>query len=70
MRILLVEDNTDHRELISLALTGHDPTWQVEEVASGEEALRRLAEEERYDLVFLDIRSSFPMLRVRGESPR
>ena len=54
MRILLVEDNADHRELMSRALTGHDPTWQVEEVASGEEALRRLAEEEPYDLVFLD----------------
>ncbi len=54
MRILLVEDNADHRGLMSLALTGHDPAWQVEEVASGEEALRRLAEEEAYDLVFLD----------------
>ena len=54
MRILLVEDNADHREVMSRALTGHDPTWQVEEVASGEEALRRLAEEEPYDLVFLD----------------
>jgi len=54
MRILLAEDNADHRELMSLALTGHDSTWQVEEVASGEEALRRLAEEEAYDLVFLD----------------
>ncbi len=39
---------------MSRALTGHDPTWQVEEVASGEEALRRVAEKEPYDLVFLD----------------
>ena len=54
MRILLVEDNADHREVMSRALTKHDPTWQVEEVASGEEALRRVAEEEPYDLVFLD----------------
>jgi GAF domain-containing protein/DNA-binding response OmpR family regulator len=54
MRILVVEDNVDHRELMSLALTKHDPTWQVQQVMSGEEALRRLAEEERYDLVFLD----------------
>ncbi len=45
MRILLVEDNLDHRELMSLALIGHDPTWQVEGVVSGEEALRRLGEE-------------------------
>jgi len=54
MRILLVEDNADHREVMSRALTKHDPTWQVEEVASGEEALRRVAEKEPYDLVFLD----------------
>ncbi len=54
MRILLVEDNADHREVMSRALTRHDPTWQVEEVASGEEALRHVAEKEPYDLVFLD----------------
>jgi putative two-component system response regulator len=54
MRILLVEDNVDHRELMSLTLAGHDPAWQVEEAASGRDALRRLAEEEAYDLVFLD----------------
>jgi PAS domain S-box-containing protein len=54
MRILLVEDNADHRELMRLALTGHDSTWEVEGVVSGEEALRRLAEGEVFDLVFLD----------------
>jgi diguanylate cyclase (GGDEF)-like protein/PAS domain S-box-containing protein len=75
MRILLVEDNVDHRELMSLALTGHDPTWVVVEVASGEEALRRLAEEEVYDLVFLDYslprRNGLQVLeRIRrGEDP-
>ncbi|MGA9349033.1 MAG: response regulator, partial [Anaerolineae bacterium] len=75
MRILLVEDNVDHRELMSLALTGHDPTWLVEEVASGEEALRRLAGEEAYDLVFLDYslprRNGLEVLeRIRrGEAP-
>ena len=53
MRILLVEDNADHCELMLLALTGHDPTWCVEGVRSGEEALRRLAEE-AHDLVLLD----------------
>ena len=54
MRILLVEDNSDHRELMRLALTGHDSTWQVETVASGEEALRLLLGGEVFDLVFLD----------------
>ncbi|MBC8265103.1 MAG: PAS domain S-box protein, partial [Anaerolineales bacterium] len=74
MRILLVEDNADHRELMSLALTGHDPTWQVEGVVSGEEALRRLGEE-AYDLVFLDYslpgRDGLEVLKEirRGEAP-
>ena len=54
MRILLLEDNADHRELMRLALSAHDATWQVDEVVSGEEALRHLAEGEVYDLVFLD----------------
>jgi signal transduction histidine kinase len=54
MRILLVEDNADHRELIRRALSAHDATWQVDDVVSGEEALRHLAEGEVYDLVFLD----------------
>ena len=54
MRILLVEDNADHRELMRLALTGHNLTWQIEGVVSGEEALRCLAEGESYDVVFLD----------------
>ena len=75
MRILLVEDNADHRELMSLALTGHDPTWQVNEVESGEEALRRLAEGEAYDVVFLDYslpgRDGLEVLKEirRGEAP-
>jgi len=54
MRILLVEDNSDHRELMRLALTGHDSTWEVEAVASGEKALRLLLGGEVFDLVFLD----------------
>ena len=37
-----------------LALTGHDSTWEVEAVASGEEALRLLLGSEVFDLVFLD----------------
>jgi len=54
MRILLVEDNADHRELMRLALTGHDSTWEVEGVGSGEEALCLLLGGEVFDLVFLD----------------
>jgi PAS domain S-box-containing protein len=71
MRILLVEDNSDHRELMRLALTGHDSTWEVEAVESGEETLRHLAEGEAYDVVFLDY--SLPErdgLEVLGEIRR
>jgi PAS domain S-box-containing protein len=39
---------------MSLALAGHEPTWQVEEVVSGEETLSRLAEGKSYDLIILD----------------
>ena len=75
MRILLVEDNADHRELMRLALTEYDDTWQVEEVASGEAALRRLVEGEAYDMVFLDYslpgRDGLEVLEEirRGEAP-
>ena len=75
MRILLVEDNSDHRELMRLALTGHDSTWEVEAVASGDEALRYLAEGEAYDVVFLDYslpgRDGLEVLEEirRGEAP-
>lgn len=75
MRILLVEDNSDHRELMRLALTGYNATWQVEEVVSGEEALRHLAEGDAYDVVFLDYslpgRDGLEVLEEirRGEAP-
>jgi len=75
MKILLVEDNSDHRELMRLALTGHDSTWEVEAVASGEEALCHLAEGEAYDVVFLDYslpgRDGLEVLEEirRGEAP-
>ena len=75
MRILLVEDNSDHREQMRLALTGHDSTWEVEAVASGEEALRLLLGGDVFDLVFLDYslpgRDGLKVLEEirRGEAP-
>jgi PAS domain S-box-containing protein len=75
MRILLVEDNSDHRELMRLALTEYDATWQVEGVVSGEEVLCHLAEGEAYDVVFLDYslpgRDGLEVLEEirRGEAP-
>jgi len=75
MRILLVEDNSDHRELMRLALTGHDSMWEVEAVESGEEVLGHLAEGEAYDVVLLDYslpgRDGLEVLEEirRGEAP-
>ncbi len=75
MRILLVEDNSDHRELMRLALTGDDSTWEVEAVVSGKEALRLLLGGEVFDLVFLDYslpgRDGLEVLEEirRGEAP-
>jgi DNA-binding NtrC family response regulator len=75
MRILLVEDNADHTELMCRALTEYDLTWQVDRAVSGEEALCRLAEDEAYDLVFLDYslpgRNGLEVLEEirRGEAP-
>ena len=72
MRILLVEDNSDHRELMRLALTEYDSTWEVEAAESGDEALRLLLGGEVFDLVFLDY--SLPgagwVGGVRGDSAR
>jgi response regulator RpfG family c-di-GMP phosphodiesterase len=75
VRILLAEDNAEHRKLMSLALTSHNLAWQVEEVTSGDEALRYLAEGESYDLVLLDYslpgRDGLEVLREirRSEAP-
>jgi PAS domain S-box-containing protein len=54
MRILLVEDNPDHRELMSIALTEYNAAWQVDGVESGDKALRLLLGGEMFDLVFVD----------------
>jgi signal transduction histidine kinase/FixJ family two-component response regulator len=75
MRILLVENNSDHIELMRLALSGHDSTWEVEAVAFGEEALCLLLGGEVFDLVFLDYsllgRDGLEVLEEirRGEAP-
>ncbi len=75
MKILLVEDNSDHRELMRFVLTGHDSTWEVEAVEAGEEALRLLLGGEVFDLVFLDYslprRDGLEVLEEirRGEAP-
>jgi two-component system OmpR family response regulator len=52
MRILCADDEADIRLILSLAL-GLDPTFQVEIVSSGLEAVER-ARSERFDAILLD----------------
>lgn len=53
IRILVVDDDPDIRELLQLLLERKG--YQVEEAASGREALRRLRTDDAFDLVILDI---------------
>jgi len=52
-RILVVDDEADVRQVLRTALEGRG--YRVDEAASGEEALARLASR-RYDLLLLDLR--------------
>lgn len=51
-RILIVDDNGEIREVITILLEGEG--FETEEAASGEEALRKVKEGE-YDLILLDV---------------
>ena len=74
-KVLLVDDNEDHRFLATRSLRALRPEVDVEVAvaADGEEALERLAEGELPDLVLLDIkmprRDGFEVLEaLRGEA--
>lgn len=55
MKILLVDDNADHRELMGAALLEASPDTIIEEAASGATALQLLeAGLDSYDLILLD----------------
>ncbi|MEM1384978.1 MAG: response regulator [Pseudomonadota bacterium] len=59
-RILLVEDNPDHAQLITDALRNEDPTVLVTHLASGQAALNLLAasqqgEEPKPHLIVMDV---------------
>lgn len=54
VRILLVDDNIDHAHLALRALRA-EPTWRVDTVRLGHEAIERAAES-AYDIVLLDYR--------------
>src|ERR1039457_3639597 len=61
--ILLVEDRESLRAMLAETLTREG--YSVEAVATGDEALRRLAEGRRYTLVLTDFKSPGP-----GGAPR
>ena len=54
--ILLVEDNPDDRARIQRMLRGHRREFHVVGSPTGEAALKRLADGERFDCVLLDYR--------------
>ncbi len=53
MRILLAEDNHDHRELLEVVLTRTHADWEVRSVQTGDEFLRRLMSSD-FDVGLLD----------------
>lgn len=54
MKILLVEDNPDHQELMGFALKEHDPTWVIETARSRAELINRIDNLSEYGLIMLD----------------
>lgn len=54
MKILIVEDNPDHRELMTLALREYDTSWEIETVSSSIETLAKMEKMPEYRLVLLD----------------
>lgn len=56
VRVLLVEDDLDHAELVRRVIGAQPQPVELEVVADGESALERLDAAERPDLVLLDLR--------------
>ena len=57
-KILIVDDNVDHQELMKEALISHHPSWEVHVVGTGEEALAQLRLDDQttaqFSLILLD----------------
>jgi len=51
-RILIVDDNSEIREVINILLSGEG--YEVSEAGNGAEALEKIRQEE-YDLIILDV---------------
>lgn len=54
-KFLVIDDDTDDRELFCEALASVDPGINCEQAVDGEEALTRLSSKEQPDIIFLDI---------------
>ena len=55
LRVLIVEDNRNFREIFRNELYDHFPSMAIEEAESGEEALQKIGGDS-FHLVFVDIR--------------
>jgi DNA-binding response OmpR family regulator len=54
MKILIIDDNQDHCELMHTALLNHNPAWSTVAVLSGHEALQSMGEKPQISLIVLD----------------
>jgi CheY-like chemotaxis protein len=54
-KFLVIDDDTDDRELFCEALASVDPGINCEQAVDGKEALMRLLSKEQPDIIFLDI---------------
>jgi CheY-like chemotaxis protein len=54
-KFLVIDDDTDDRELFCEALASVDPGIHCEQAVDGKEALTRLSAKEQPDIIFLDI---------------
>ncbi|MFC2062301.1 response regulator [Elusimicrobiota bacterium] len=53
VKVLLVEDNPDHRELIKKHIVSSEKKYSIEETYSGKQCLKKLAEK-NYNVILLD----------------
>lgn len=56
LKILLVEDNDDHAELVLRSMSDHHVENSIDRVCDGEEALTFLSGDQTPDLILLDLR--------------
>ncbi len=55
LRVLIVEDSPVYRQALGDNLREHFPSLAIDDAGSAEEALQKISETPRFDLVFMDI---------------